>query len=80
MVWLDIVLSIMLPFLAFALFSWVMFRLVQRTPVSSRAITRAQEMGPTLPRENIVDRGGNVRHEWAVDLEQQRLRHIERRW
>jgi hypothetical protein len=80
MVLLDILLSILLPFLAFAAFSWVMLRLVQRTGVSGRALSRAQELGPPTPRTSIIDVKGNVRHEWAVDLEMQRLRRSERQW
>ena len=80
MVWVDIALSVALPFLAFAAFAYFMAWLVQRTPVSGRAASRARELGPPPPRASIVDHAGNVRHEWAIDLEQQRLRQTERRW
>jgi hypothetical protein len=80
MVWLDIFLSILVPFLCFGLFALVLVWLAQRTPVSSRALSKAQEMGPPAPRQSIVDAAGNARVEWAVDLEVQRLRHNERRW
>lgn len=80
MILLDILLSILLPFLAFAVFSWLMLRLVQRTQVSGRALSRAQEWGPPPPKTPMVDAKGNVRHEWAVDLEMQRLRRSERQW
>ena len=77
MIWVDIALSLVLPFGVLALFmSWV----VQRAPISGRALARAQQMGPPPPRVSIVDEAGNVRHEWAVDLEVQRLRQSERRW
>jgi hypothetical protein len=80
MIWLDIALSIVLPFAMFGVFALGMSWLAQRTPVSSRAMARAQEMGPPPPRVAIVDEAGNARHEWAVDLEVQRLRQSERRW
>jgi hypothetical protein len=80
MVWADILLSMALPFVAFAAFSLLLLWLAQRTPISGRAVTRAREMAPLPPRASLVDHGGNVRHEWAVDLEMQRLRHGERRW
>ena len=80
MVWIDIALSIVLPFVAFGAFGLFMSWLVQRTPISGRALARAQEMGPPPARESIVDKAGNVRHEWAVDLEVQRLRRGERKW
>jgi hypothetical protein len=80
MVWADILLSMALPFVAFAAFSLVLLWLAQRTPISGRAVTRAREMAPLPPRASLVDHRGNVRHEWAVDLEMQRLRQGERRW
>jgi hypothetical protein len=80
MVWLDIALSLSLPVVLFGAFAYGLLWLVQRTPVSGRALARAQELGPPLPRTPIVDRAGNARHEWAVDLEEQRLRRSERRW
>jgi hypothetical protein len=80
MLWLDIFLSILLPFVTFVLFAMTMSWLFQRTPVSGRALSRAQELGPPAPRMPLVDQAGNARHEWAIDLEQQRLRQNERRW
>jgi hypothetical protein len=80
MVWADILLSLALPFVAFVAFALVLLWLVQRAPMSGRAVARAREMAPLPPRASLVDHGGNVRHEWAIDLEQQRLRQGERRW
>ncbi len=39
-----------------------------------------QEMGLPPAPVSAVDGAGNVRHEWAVDLQEQRLRRSERRW
>ena len=80
MTWVDIALSLVLPFGVFGVFALFMSWVVQRAPISGRAMARAQEMGPPPPRVSIVDQAGNVRHEWAVDLEVQRLRQSERRW
>ena len=80
MIWVDMGLSLVLPFVAFGAFGLFMSWLVQRTPISGRALARAQELGPPPPRVPIVDQAGNARHEWAVDLEVQRLRRSERKW
>ena len=73
-------LSLVLPFAVFGVFALFMSWLARRTPISSRAMARAQELGSPTPRVPVVDQAGNVRHEWAVDLEMQRLRRTERRW
>jgi len=73
--WADALLSIMLPFVVFgawcAAFAWW----IQRVPPSPKALERVEAMGPPSPPVRVVDHKGNVRHEWAIDLQQQRLRH-----
>jgi hypothetical protein len=72
--WIDMLVSLTLPFLALAigwkLMSWVL----QHTTPSAKTLQLVEEMGPAEPPIRLVDAGGNVRHEWAADLHQQRLR------
>jgi hypothetical protein len=79
--WLDALISLSLPFVALCIwwqaFAWWM----QRVPPNRKALERAEKMGPAPPPPRLTDAGGNVRHEWAADLVQQRLRNGEsRRW
>jgi hypothetical protein len=74
---LGTLISLAMPFVVFLLwwqcFAWWM----QRVPPSRRALERAEKLGPPLPPIQLVDAGGNARHEWAADLVQQRLRNMD---
>jgi hypothetical protein len=73
----GMVISLTLPFVAGYLW-WTCFAWwLQRVPPSRRALERAEKLGPPPPPIELVDARGNVRHEWAADLVQQRLRTIE---
>jgi hypothetical protein len=72
--WLGMLISLTLPFAALSVW-WLCFAWwMQRVPPSHKAMERAEAMGPPPPPPQLVDAGGNVRHEWAADLIQQRLR------
>jgi hypothetical protein len=77
--WIGTVLSLSLPFLALALWWQVFAWWLQRVPANRKALERAEQMGPPPPPVKLVDAAGNVRHEWAADLVQQRLRGIDSR-
>jgi hypothetical protein len=69
--------SLSLPFVVFWLW-WLVFAWwMQRVPPSRRALEHAERMGPPPPPIQLVDARGNVRHEWAADLVQQRLRNVD---
>jgi hypothetical protein len=74
MFWIDALVSITLPFIALGVGWKVMIWLLQHTTPSAKALASAEEMGPPEPPIQLVDDLGNVRHEWAADLHQQRLR------
>jgi hypothetical protein len=75
--WLGTLITLSLPFVVFIL-SWQVFAWwLQRVPVGSKAMRRAEALGPPPPPVQIVDAKGNVRHEWAADLLLQRLRSLE---
>jgi hypothetical protein len=79
--WLGMIISLTLPFVVLVLWWHVFGWWLQRVPPNSRAVERAEKMGPPAPPVELVDAAGNVRHEWAADLVQQRLRNSEsRRW
>jgi hypothetical protein len=79
--WLGMLISLSLPFVVLVLWWNVFGWWLQRVPPSSKAVERAEKMGPPLPPVALVDAGGNARHEWAADLVQQRLRNSQgRRW
>lgn len=78
--WLGVLVSLALPVVTLTLSWMVLYWLLLRTTPSAKALQRAEEMGPPPPPVSLVDSEGNVRHEWAVDLLQQRLRRSEHRW
>jgi hypothetical protein len=73
----GMVISLLLPFVVFTLWWQAFAWWLQRVPPNSKAMERAQKLGPAPPPVKLVDAKGNVRHEWAADLVQQRLRGIE---
>ena len=74
----GILISLSLPFV-FLWVWWLCFAWwMQRIPPNRKALERAEKMGPPPPPIQLTDAAGNVRHEWAADLVQQRLRNIER--
>jgi hypothetical protein len=81
MQWLEALISITLPFVVLVLW-WMAFSWwLQRVPPNPKAIERAEKMGPPPAPIELVDAGGNARHEWAADLVLQRLRNqTGRRW
>jgi hypothetical protein len=78
--WIDALVSITLPFIALAGFSWLLMWFVQRSPVRPGVTEEPKRRSNREKPASPVDARGNARHEWLVESEVLRLRRGEHRW